>query len=119
MRIESRGPSIISYFFTETRKSSGDRAFVLLCRVVNYGCIFFPQLLSIGNSYAPDIEYQYTVMRDKRDVYVWALTDEWGQCDKMCSGMWIRRRSRAIYNLLFALPTKYVVFWYNIIIDFP
>lgn len=44
------------------------------------------ELLSIGNSYAPDIEYQYTVMRDVRDVYVWALTDEWGQCDKICSG---------------------------------
>ncbi|VVC45349.1 Peptidase M12B, ADAM-TS,Metallopeptidase, catalytic domain,ADAM-TS Spacer 1,Peptidase M12B, partial [Cinara cedri] len=44
------------------------------------------ELLSMGNQYAPDIVYEYTVMRNERDVYVWALTDRWGQCDKICSG---------------------------------
>lgn len=44
----------------------------------------------MGNLYAPDIVYQYTVMRDERDLYVWALTDEWGQCDKICSGTYIK-----------------------------
>lgn len=40
----------------------------------------------MGSLYAPNIEYEYTVMRDERDMYVWALTDEWGPCDKICSG---------------------------------
>lgn len=25
-------------------------------------------------------------MREEREFYIWALTDEWGQCDKICSG---------------------------------
>ncbi|XP_050424208.1 A disintegrin and metalloproteinase with thrombospondin motifs 9-like isoform X2 [Adelges cooleyi] len=44
------------------------------------------ELLSMGNLYAPDIVYQYTVIREDRDLYVWALTDEWGPCDQICSG---------------------------------
>ncbi|XP_025423198.1 A disintegrin and metalloproteinase with thrombospondin motifs 9-like isoform X2 [Sipha flava] len=44
------------------------------------------ELLSMGNLYVPDIEYQYTVMSDERDVFVWEQTDRWEQCDQICSG---------------------------------
>jgi len=112
--IKSWGSSI-HYLCTKTRKSSYDSYTSLLCCIIflvlKIIVFVFSQLLSIGNSYAPDIEYQYTVMRDERDVYVWALTDEWGQCDKMCSGM-DDMPVACNTTYCFILPTN-VLFCYN------
>ncbi|XP_050542210.1 A disintegrin and metalloproteinase with thrombospondin motifs 20-like isoform X1 [Daktulosphaira vitifoliae] len=48
------------------------------------------EVLSMGKLYAPDIVYQYTVMREERDLYTWALTNEWGPCDQICNGEQLR-----------------------------
>lgn len=70
----------------------------------------------MGNLYAPDIIYEYTVMRNERDVYIWALTDEWGQCDKICSGsrqLSFYNQSSDFKNVLNVLnthmPLKYII----------
>lgn len=53
----------------------------------------------MGNLYAPDIEYQYTVMRKERYVNVWESTDIWGECDSICSGTYCLPYSLGTYLL--------------------
>lgn len=47
------------------------------------------QVLSVGNLNPPDVVYQYTVQNSSLAQYVWELSTEWSNCDKICRGKFI------------------------------
>lgn len=54
--------------------------------------LFFPQVLSVGNLYNPDVRYTFNIpIEDKPQQFYWNVYGPWQPCSKLCQGVCLGR----------------------------
>uniref|UniRef100_A0A3B3QP08 ADAM metallopeptidase with thrombospondin type 1 motif 20 n=1 Tax=Paramormyrops kingsleyae TaxID=1676925 RepID=A0A3B3QP08_9TELE len=51
-------------------------------------CLFWAQVLCVGNLYNPDVRYSYNIPVEERlEKFVWSTSGSWQDCSRVCQGM--------------------------------